>query len=388
MVEFDDSYLEKFIDDKLFSEVKQKTIDAHHKLSEIPTNSWIDWPRHFANSEEIGYIKSEAKKIREKCEIFVVIGIGGSYIGSKAGIEFLHSCNYNYVKDDSPKIFFVGNDVNSDKLYEILDICKDKEVCINVISKSGKTLEPAISFRIFKDFLEKKYGVIGARERIYCTTDSEVGLLRKIVDKMGYKSFRIPKNMGGRYSVLSAVGMLPIAVSGSNIDDIIRGALDACGEFDSVDMEKNICYRYACLRNILYKLGKNIEIIVGNNCRLGAFLEWWKQLFGESEGKDGKGIFPSSAIFSTDLHSLGQYIQDGSKILFETIINVNKSSNNMVVSANDSNLDNLNYLSGKSLDYINQKICEATAEAHSSGGVPVSILNIDSFSEYNFGYWV
>lgn len=389
MINLDFEPLKKFVFDEDFDFFKKKLEDAHNKLYNSlkgeKLDGWLDLPLNY-NKEEFESIKIVAESIRKTSDAFVVIGIGGSYLGARAAIEFLNSGNYNCFSKNSPKIFFIGNSVSSLEIQNVLDFCKDKDVSINVISKSGTTLEPAIAFRIFKDFMENKYGKQESKSRIYCTTDKEKGALRELADKEGYVCFEIPNNIGGRYSVLTAVGLLPVAVSGADINEVLRGAEDARLKFQKVDVNQNECYKYAVLRNILLKKGKSIELITGYEPRLRTFFEWWKQLFGESEGKDKKGIFPASAIFSTDLHSLGQFIQDGRKILFETVFKIKDSSKNIFVPESLDNIDGLNYLSGKSLDYVNDKIFEATLSAHTEGEVPNIIIKLDNDKEYGLGF--
>lgn len=388
MLSVDFSFCDQFVDDCKVYDMQNKVLEAQRKLYSAETEKFTGWLNLPVDCKEsdVNLIVDEAQKIRNKCDVFVVLGVGGSYLGARAAIEFLRSRNYNLF-DNLPKIFFVGNSISSDELYEIMQICQGKEVCINVISKSGTTLEPSIAFRFFKNFLENKYGREEAKNHIYCTAESG-SRLRKFADKMGYTSFEIPKNIGGRYSVLSAVGLLPMAVSGINIKSVIAGSLDAMNNCSSSKLSENDCYKYAVYRNLLYGMGKSIELFVGYHPKMHYFMEWCKQLFGESEGKNGKGIFPASAIFSTDLHSLGQYIQQGSKILFETIINIEQSKNDLYIGEDSDNFDGLNYLCGKSVNFVNQKAFDATILAHSRGGVPNIIINVDSFSEYNFGYLV
>lgn len=388
MLSLNTEFLNEFISDKQICDMQSQVDLAHSKLLDAESSGAIGWLDLANNYDEqyIDAIMDCADKIRKMCDIFIVIGIGGSYLGARAAIEFLNSNNYNFLTK-GPKIFFLGNSISSDELSYILNICEGKGVCINVISKSGTTTEPAIAFRILRKFLERKYTQNELKDRIYCTTDSGSNL-QKIASDKGYTCFEIPKNVGGRYSILTAAGLLPIAVSGANIKEIIRGATDSAHCYNSFDLSTNDCYKYAVVRNILYKAGKKIELIVGYHPKMHYLLEWWKQLFGESEGKKNKGIFPASAIFSTDLHSMGQYIQEGSKILFETTINVKNSKSDIIISHESNNLDNLNYLAGKSVNFVNQKAMEATVLAHTRGGVPNISIDIDEFSEYNFGYLV
>lgn len=348
---------------------------------------WMDLPKNYVE-HEVQTIKEAAEKIRESSEALIVIGIGGSYIGSKACIEALNHSFYNDLsgaKRRGPKIYYMGNNVGSDYIFDLMDLLEDLDISINVISKSGTTMEPAIAFRLLKEHMEKKYGKEGAKERIYITTDKNKGALRKLTEKEGYTSFVIPEDIGGRYSVLTPVGLLPIAVSGIDIDMLIEGTQDAMEEYSTMDIAENICYQYALARNVLYDKGKEIELLVNYEPRLDSFGEWWKQLYGESEGKDGKGIYPSSAKFTTDLHSIGQLIQDGRKNLFETIINIEKPEKDIKIKRDEDNLDGLNYLEDKTIDFVNKKAFEGTLVAHTKGKVPNLIINIPEMNEYYFG---
>lgn len=391
LINLNSDYLENFITGKEISVYGERVKQAHQKLHKIEENSfkgWLDLPVNY-DYVELEKIKSCASKIRKNSDILIVIGIGGSYLGARAAIEFLNSENYNITAaaNHNPQIFFVGNSIDSNEISEILSFCDDKDIFLNVISKSGTTTEPGIAFRIFKQFMESKYGKEEAGKRIFCTTDPNSGALRNMAREEGYECFSIPCNIGGRYSVLTAVGMLPVAVSGANIDSILEGARDAYNDFQNLDIDSNACYRYAAIRNILYNKGWIAELMAGYSPRLRMFFEWWKQLFGESEGKDGKGIFPVSAIFTTDLHSLGQFIQDGSKILFETNVKIS-SKNSLVVPKCEKNLDGLSYLAGKSFEFVNQKAFEATVLAHYHGGVPGIMIETENFSEYSLGYLI
>ncbi len=389
MISLDIKPLRKFVSDHDFASFESKLNAAHYKLHSIcdadKLDGWLNLPYEY-DKGEFERIKFAAKNIRENSEIFVVIGIGGSYLGARAVIEFLNSENYNFFSKNNPKIFFVGNCVSGLEIQNVINFCKDKHVSINVISKSGTTLEPAIAFRIFKSFMEDKYGREEAKKRIYCTTDKESGILSQIAKKEGYTCFEIPRNIGGRYSVLTAVGLLPVAVSGADIDELMKGAKEAKIKFENKDLNQNDCYKYAILRNIFYKKGKSVELITGYEPKLRTFFEWWKQLFGESEGKCGKGILQASAIFSNDLNSLGKFIQEGSKILFETILKINDTPDAIFIKENVDNSDSLNYLSGKSLNYINNKIFEATLGAHIQGEVPNIVLNLNNSKEYGLGF--
>jgi glucose-6-phosphate isomerase len=385
-------FLHDFINKSDIANFENEIIGAHEKLhhnsnSESDFKGWVDLPLNY-NKNELERIKKAAENVRKNSDILVVIGIGGSYLGARGGIEFLNSSYYNYMKKDAPDIFFIGNSMSSNSVCNLLKICENKRVSLNVISKSGTTTEPAIAFRVFKEFMEKKYGKSEARKRIYCTTDSSKGALKEMALDEGYECFEIPSNIGGRYSVLTAVGLFPLAVSGAAVEEILRGTADAYNNYMSTDLETNDCYKYAVLRNIFYKKGKAIEMIAGYEPRLNMFFEWWKQLFGESEGKNGKGIFPASAIFSTDLHSLGQFIQEGSKILFETIIKIKTDPNSLILKNDEKNLDGINYLAGKSMEYVNSKAFEATVLAHTEGGAPNIVINVDKTDEYNLGYLI
>lgn len=346
---------------------------------------WLDLPIE-VDKDEIEKIKSAAINIRKKAGILLVIGIGGSYLGARSAIEMLSHSFYNICGET--RIFFAGNNISSTYLADLLDVVKNKDICINVISKSGTTTEPAIAFRVFKDLLEKKYGKEEARKRIFVTTDKSRGSLKAMAQLEGYETFVIPDNIGGRYSVLSSVGLLPIATAGINIENILKGAKDAAIDLSYGELSKNIAYKYAVIRNILYKKGYNIEILANFEPSMHFFGEWFKQLFGESEGKDGKGIFPSTADFSTDLHSIGQYIQQGRRNIFETFINVEKPKSEVLINNDEDNLDGLNFLSGKSVDFIRNQAYRGTKTAHNEGQVPIISLNLPEISEYHYGYMV
>ncbi len=348
---------------------------------------WKDLPYNY-DKEEFARIKVAANKIIKNSDILVVIGIGGSYLGARAAIEFVKSPLYNNLKKDTPDIYFAGNNISTGALNELLAICEGKDISVNVISKSGTTTEPAIAFRVFKALLINKYGEDGARERIFVTTDKARGTLKKFSDEAKYETFIIPDDVGGRYSVLTAVGLLPIAVAGIDIDEMMKGAQDAQNRFTHDCLDTNEAMQYAILRNVLYNKGKNTEILVGYEPYLLMLNEWWKQLFGESEGKDGKGIYPASAIFSTDLHSLGQYIQEGQRMLFETVINIKDSGATFKIPNDDANIDGLNFLSDKELDYVNKTAMIATLMAHVDGGVPNIVIELDDRTAYSFGLLV
>ena len=345
---------------------------------------WLDLPVDY-DKEEFARIKAAAAKIQKSCDVLVVIGIGGSYLGARAAIEFVKSPVYNNLKKDPPDVYFSGNSISASALADLLRICEGRDVCINVISKSGTTTEPAITFRIFRELLEKKYGKDGARERIFVTTDRARGTLKSFSDEMGYETFVVPDDIGGRYSVLTAVGLLPIAVAGCDIDAMMAGAAEARGKYLSAPLADNASLRYAAIRNILYRKGKTTEILAAYEPAAQMFCEWWKQLYGESEGKDNKGIFPASVIFSTDLHSLGQYIQDGVRNLFETVIDVQNAVDNVEVPNDEANVDGLNFLSGTQIHDINRTAMLGTLFAHNDGGVPNTVIEIPDRSEKTFG---
>ena len=348
---------------------------------------WVDLPINY-DEEEFVRIKEAAKKIQEDSDVLVVIGIGGSYLGARAAIEMLtHNFNNMLSKDQrkNPAIIYAGNNISSTYLSELLDVLEGKDVSLNVISKSGTTTEPAIAFRVLKAYMEKKYGKEEAKRRIYATTDSKKGALKGLATEEGYETFVIPDNVGGRYSVLTAVGLLPIAAAGINIDEMMEGARDAREEYSNPSLTENVCYKYAAARNALYNKGKAIEILVNYEPSVHFFNEWWKQLFGESEGKDGKGLFPAAVDFSTDLHSMGQYIQEGRRNLFETVVNVEKASKEIVIEKTENDADGLNFLAGKTIDFVNKKAFQGTLLAHSDGDVPNIVVNVPEISPYYFG---
>ena len=348
---------------------------------------WVDLPVNY-DKEEFARIKAAAERIKKSCDILVVIGIGGSYLGARAAIEFVKSPSYNELKKDTPSVYFAGNNICSSALAELLELCEGRDICVNVISKSGTTTEPAVAFRIFRELLEEKYGEEGARERIFVTTDKARGTLKSFATDKGYETFVVPDDIGGRYSVLTAVGLLPIAAAGCNIDAMMKGASDARDAFASDDYTKNDAAYYAALRNVMYRKGKTTEILVSYENAMLMMNEWWKQLYGESEGKDNMGLYPSSVVNSTDLHSLGQYIQEGRRNLFETVVNIKKSKHTVVIPNDPNNIDGLNFLSGHELHSVNQAAMNATLMAHVDGGVPNILLELDDRSEHSFGYMV
>ena len=348
---------------------------------------WLDLPVNY-DKEEFSRIKKASEKIKNDSEVLVVIGIGGSYLGAKAAIELLTHSFYNKLSNSerkTPEIFFAGNSISGTYLSHLIQVIGDRDFSVNVISKSGTTTEPAIAFRIFKEILEKKYGKEEAKKRIYATTDAKKGALKKLADEEGYESFIIPDNVGGRFSVLTAVGLLPIAAAGISIDDLMAGAKDAYDDY-KVEYKQNDCYKYAAARNILLRSGKSIELLINYEPKLHYIAEWWKQLFGESEGKDGKGIFPASVDLSTDLHSMGQYIQDGQRVLFETLIDVETPETDIIIPFDEANLDGLNYIAGKGMSFVNSKACIGTQIAHVDGGVPNLKLVMPKLDAYNLGY--
>ena len=366
--------------------------EIHKKLQEKADDEnefcgWINLPTNY-DKKEFARIKKAAKKIQSDSDILLVIGIGGSYLGARAVIEALNNSFYNMqdkTQRKTPQILYVGNTLSPNYISELVNYIGDKDISLNVISKSGTTTEPAIAFRIFREIMENKYSLKEARSRIYVTTDSKKGALKTLADKEKYETFVIPDNVGGRYSVLTAVGLLPIAASGIDIDALMEGARIAQDRYADENLKYNECYKYAALRNVLYQEEKNIEILVAYEPKMHYFIEWWKQLFGESEGKEEKGIYPSGAEFTTDLHSLGQYIQEGRRNLFETVINVENPENDITLKKEEDDMDNLNYLSGRTLDYVNKKAMQGTIAAHVEGDVPNIVVNIDRLDANNMG---
>ncbi len=384
-------YLEPFVHEGELQAILPQVEAAHRTIHEKsgPGNDflgWLDLPVNY-DREEFDRILKAAQKIRSHSQVLVVIGIGGSYLGARAAIELLHSQLYNNL-GDGPQIYFAGNSISPTYLNQVIRLCEGKDFSINVISKSGTTTEPALAFRIFRDLAIKKYGREGAKERIFCTTDKAKGTLKQLADEEGYETFVIPDDVGGRYSVLTAVGLLPIAVSGSDIAKLMEGAARAREDLSVCDLDKNDCYRYAALRNILYRKGKAIEILVSYEPAFSMMAEWYKQLFGESEGKDNKGIYPSSAIFSTDLHSMGQFIQEGSRILFETVVDVAAPQQDLYIQPDPNNFDGLNFLSDQNMSVVNRKAMQGTILAHTEGGVPNMVLQLPAINEEELGYLI
>ena len=386
------NYVGKYADKEKFDSMRSEVFAAHKMLTEgtglgSDFLGWLDLPVNY-DKDEFRRIKESAEKIKKDSEVLVVLGIGGSYLGARAVIEFIKSNNYNLLKKDTPDIYFGGNTISSSAVAELMQLIDGRDFSINVISKSGTTTEPAIAFRIFKEILEKKYGKEEAAKRIYVTTDRQKGALKALADAEGYETFVVPDDVGGRYSVLTAVGLLPIAVAGIDIDALMQGAADAREAYASADLDNNDCYRYAAVRNMLYRDGKAIEMLAAYEPSMTLWCEWFKQLFGESEGKDGKGLFPASAIFSTDLHSLGQYIQQGERCLFETVLWVKEPKTDVEIGFEEANGDGLNFVAGKTVHYVNRKAFEGTVLAHTDGDVPNIILELDKQDEYNLGYMI
>jgi len=349
---------------------------------------WVDLPENY-DKDEFARIKKAAEKIKNDSEVLVVIGIGGSYLGAKAAIEFLSHSFYNNLPKDkrkTPEIYFAGTNMSGVYLQHLIEVVGDRDFSVNVISKSGTTTEPAIAFRVFKKMLEEKYGKEEAAKRIYATTDKEKGALKTLATAEGYETFVVPDNVGGRFSVLTAVGLLPIAAAGINIDKLMAGAKDAMNDFANKNMDENQALQYAAVRNILHRKGKDLELMVNYEPRVHYLAEWWKQLFGESEGKDGKGLYPTSADFSADLHSLGQYIQEGKRLFFETVVSIGKPEVEFVIESDKDNLDGLNFIAGKTLDYVNKKATDGVILAHIDGDVPNLGVNIPEATPYHLGY--
>lgn len=392
LIKFDSSKLTPFVHENELSEMQAMINAANTELREgtgagNDFRGWLDLPVDY-DKDEFARIKKAAKKIQNDSDVLICIGIGGSYLGAQAAIEFLNSNFYGKTDSDMPTVVFCGNSLSGSYLYDLIEWLGDKDFSINVISKSGTTTEPSVAFRIFKDKLIKKYGKEEAAKRIYATTDRQKGALKTEADAEGYEEFVVPDDIGGRYSVLTAVGLLPIAAAGADIDELMKGAADARADYTDTDLSKATPYQYAALRNILYRKGYTTEIVENYEPSLRMFGEWCKQLMGESEGKDNKGIWPSSANFTTDLHSLGQYIQEGLRNLFETVIRVENPRHDVKIPGDEKNLDQLNFLEGKSLNYVNDRAYEGVVLAHTDGGVPVMTVNIPDQSEHTLGYMI
>ncbi len=384
-----DKYLADFIKPEEIKAFRGKVEEANRKLYDKSGKGsdflgWLTLPRDY-DKEEFARIKKAAEKIKADSQVLIVIGIGGSYLGARAVIEGIKGQNHNVLAKGVPQIYFSGNSISSDSLCDLLEICEGKDFSVNVISKSGTTTEPAVAFRVFKEKLEEKYGKKEAAGRIYVTTDKARGTLKHLADEEGYETFVVPDDVGGRYSVLTAVGLLPIAAAGIDIDALMTGARKAMEEYEEPDLDKNDCFKYAVLRNILYGKGKKIEMFVSYEPSMTMMNEWLKQLFGESEGKDGKGLFPSSAVFSTDLHSMGQYIQQGERLMFETVLDFTKTKKQVIIKEQEGNIDGLNFLAGKTLDFVNRKAFEGTLLAHTDGEVPNIVITAEQTDEESFG---
>ena len=391
-IKFIDKYASPFIGSDELKGIAP-AVKAAHEILESRTGlgndflGWVDLPVNY-DKDEFDRVKAAAKRIISDSDILIVIGIGGSYLGARAAIEFIKSPLYNNIKKETPDIYFAGNSISGSQLSDLLKICEGKKVSVNVISKSGTTTEPAIAFRVFRKWLEENYGVEEARKRIYCTTDKARGTLKQLADNEGYECFVIPDDVGGRFSVLTPVGLLPIAVCGADIDALMKGAADARTAYADCDVANNDCYKYAAVRNIMYNKGKACELLVSYEPRFALMAEWYKQLFGESEGKDNKGIFPCSVTFSTDLHSLGQFIQEGSRIMFETVVKINELDSDVEIEKAENDGDGLNFLAGKNMSFVNDKAFEGTILAHTDGGVPNFVIEMDKADEYNLGYLI
>ena len=388
-LKFDYSYANAFINKEDIEKITPEILAAHRALSDHSGKGsdflgWIDLPVNY-DKEEFARIKSAAKKIQKDSDVLIVIGIGGSYLGARAAIEFLKGQYHNSFKDGTPEIYFTGNSISGSDLNDVLKLCENKDISVNIISKSGTTTEPALAFRVFRKLLEEKYGEEEAAKRIYCTTDKARGTLKQLADVKGYECFVVPDDVGGRFSVLTAVGLLPIAAAGADIDALMLGAQKGREKYNVESVENNDCYTYAAVRNILHRGGKEVEMLVSYEPRFTMMAEWFKQLYGESEGKDHKGIFPSSVTFSTDLHSLGQYIQDGRRILFETVVTLKDTGSDVVIEKDETDGDGLNFLAGRPMSFVNEKAFEGTVLAHTDGEVPNLIIKVDKTDEENLG---
>ena len=385
-------YVKDFVGEHELAAIEPQVQAAHKLLMDRngPGNDflgWVDLPENY-DKEEFARIKAAAARIQADCDVLVVIGIGGSYLGARAALELLKTPYYNNLPKKTPDIYFAGNSISPDSLNTILKFCEGKRVCVNVISKSGTTTEPALAFRVFRELLEERYGKDGAKSRIYATTDKARGTLKELSDREGYETFVIADDVGGRYSVLTAVGLLPMAVAGIDIDAVMKGAAEARKALAVEKLCDNDCLKYAALRNILYRKGKQIELLVSYEPAFTMMNEWFKQLYGESEGKDNKGLFPASVVCSTDLHSMGQYIQEGRRCLFETVVSFQKAGEDFFVKDDPENLDGLNFLSNQNMSIVNKKAMEGTILAHTEGGVPNLVLEVPEINEHEFGWLV
>ncbi len=392
-IRFDAKYAQNIVSSSDIREMAPKAVEAMSTLMSKTGEGndflgWIDLPTNY-DKEEFVRIKEAADYIKKNADILIVIGIGGSYLGARAVIEAVKSPNYNLLCKDTPQIFFIGNSISPASLNEIVELCEGKDICVNVISKSGTTTEPAIAFRVFRDLVNQKYSAEEAAKRIFCTTDKAKGTLKGLADKEGYATFVVPDDVGGRFSVLTAVGLLPIAVAGIDIDALMLGARNAQNELCSDNIDENPCLKYAAVRNCLYNKGKKLETFVSFEPAMAMFNEWIKQLFGESEGKDGKGLFPSSCVFSTDLHSLGQYIQEsGGSLMFETVVKFAECTNDYVIGLQEGNIDGLNFLAGEKMSVVNDKARQGTLLAHTEGGVANLIIEADRLDAESIGYLI
>ena len=386
---FSSAYAKDFIRENDIKGLLGQVADAHKTVNEksgLGTDvlGWVALPCNY-DKEEFARIKAAAKKIQSDTDVLIVIGIGGSYLGARAAIEFLKGPYYNTIRQGVPEVYFSGNSISGSNLADLLKICEGKRVSVNIISKSGTTTEPAVAFRVFRKLLEERYGEEEAAKRIYCTTDKARGTLKALADEKGYECFVVPDDVGGRFSVLTAVGLLPIAAAGCDIDALMAGAQAAAKDYNVEDINNNYCYQYAALRNAFYRKGKSIELLVSYEPRFTMMAEWFKQLFGESEGKDNKGLFPASVTFSTDLHSMGQFVQDGARLMFETVVTIGDNGSDVVIEREDNDGDGLNFLAGKTMSYVNEKAFQGTVLAHTDGGVPNLVISVDKADEENLG---
>ena len=386
---FHQSFAEPFLRENDLKGLEAQVTAAHntlHAKSGLGNDflGWVSLPEDY-DKEEFSRIKIAAERIKADSDVLIVIGIGGSYLGARAAIEFLKGPYYNSLRNGVPEIYFAGNSISGSDLCDLLKLCEGKRVSVNVISKSGTTTEPAVAFRVFRKYLEDNYGAEEAAKRIYCTTDKARGTLKALADEKGYECFVVPDDVGGRFSVLTAVGLLPIAAAGADIDKLMAGAADAMHDYSEPDMYKNPCYTYAALRNAFYRKGKSVELLVSYEPRFTMMAEWFKQLYGESEGKDHKGLFPASVTFSTDLHSMGQFVQDGSRLMFETVVTIADNGSDIIIEEDPVNGDGLNFLAGKPMSFVNQKAFEGTVLAHTDGGVPNLVIGLDKADEEHLG---
>lgn len=392
-LKFNSSFAESFVSKTELMNMETKAVEAMNTLMNKTGEGndflgWVDLPTEY-DKEEFGRIQKAAEYIKKNADVLIVIGIGGSYLGARAVIEAIKSQNYNLLCKDTPQIFFIGNSISPSMLNEIVELCADKDICVNVISKSGTTTEPAIAFRVFREMVNSKYSPQEAAKRIFCTTDKAKGTLKELADKEGYETFVVPDDVGGRYSVLTAVGLLPIAVAGIDIESLMAGAAKAQKALCEPSLEKNDCLRYAAARNCFYDKGKRLECFVSYEPCMTMFNEWLKQLFAESEGKDGKGLYPVSCVFSTDLHSVGQFIQEsGSSLMFETVVKFDSPVSDYVIKEEEGNIDGLNFLAGKTMSYVNEKARQGTLLAHTAGGVGNFIIEADAIDAENIGYMI